>query len=123
MAGICKHQKMIPVAINGVEDHVHLLFHLPSTLTLAKAINLIKVNSSGWMNDEGHKFNWQEGYGAFSVSESNLDKVAQYISNQKNHHKRMTFEDEFLELLENTKLHLIRNMYLDSAAPPGLIFN
>jgi putative transposase len=104
MAGICKHQKMVPVAINGVEDHVHLLFHLPSTLTLAKAINLIKVNSSGWMNDAGRKFNWQEGYGAFSVSESNLDKVAQYIRNQKNHHKRMTFEDEFLGLLKKHKI-------------------
>lgn len=80
-----------------------LLFHLPATLMLAKAINLIKVNSSGWMNDQGLNFNWQEGYGAFSVSESNLGKVAQYIRNQKNHHKRMTFEDEFLGLFEEAQ--------------------
>ena len=83
MAGICKNQKMIPVAINGVEDHVHLLFHLPSTLTLAKAINLLKVNSSGWMNENGRNFSWQEGYGAFSVSESNLGKVARYSQSEK----------------------------------------
>jgi len=104
MAGICKNQKMVPVAINGIEDHVHLLFHLPSTLTLSKAISLLKANSSKWMNENGRNFSWQEGYGAFSVSESNLEKVAQYIRNQKSHHKRMTFEDEFLGLLKKHKI-------------------
>jgi REP element-mobilizing transposase RayT len=104
MAGICKNQKMVPVAINGIENHVHLLFHLPATMNLSKAINLLKVNSSGWMNENGRNFNWQEGYGAFSVSESNLGKVVQYIRNQKIHHKRMTFEDEFLGLLKKHKM-------------------
>ena len=104
MAGICKNHKMVPVAVNGIENHVHLLFHLPSTLTLAKAINLIKVNSSNWMNKNVRNFNWQEGYGSFGVSESNLGRVAQYIRNQKIHHKRMTFEDEFLALLKKHKI-------------------
>jgi putative transposase len=100
MAGICKNQKLVPVAVGGIEDHVHLLFHLPPTLTLSKAISLIKANSSKWMNEHGRGFAWQEGYGAFNVSASNVDTVAEYIRNQREHHAKMSFEDEFLALLE-----------------------
>lgn len=100
MAGICKNQKMVPLAVGGIEDHVHLLFHLPPTLTLSKAISLIKANSSKWMNEHGRGFAWQEGYGAFGVSESNLDSVARYIRNQEEHHAKISFEDEFLALLK-----------------------
>jgi putative transposase len=99
MAGICRNQKMISIAINGVDDHVHLLFHLSPTLTLSKAISLLKANSSKWMNEHGRSFAWQEGYSAFSVSVSNLEKVASYIRSQKEHHRKMTFEAEYLELL------------------------
>jgi putative transposase len=100
MAGICKNQKMVPLAVGGIEDHVHLLFHLPPTLTLSKAISLIKANSSKWMNEHGRGFAWQEGYGAFGVSESNLGAVAKYIRNQEKHHAKISFEDEFLALLK-----------------------
>jgi putative transposase len=100
LAGICKNQKMVPVAVGGIQDHVHLLFHLPPTLTLSKAISLIKANSSKWMNEHGRGFAWQEGYGAFGVSESNLDAVAKYIRNQEKHHAKISFEDEFLVLLK-----------------------
>src|SRR5215813_11257443 len=79
IAGICRNQKIVSLAIGGVEDHVHLLFHLPGTLTLSRAITLTKANSSKWMNEQGRDFAWQEGYGAFSVSASNLEKVAQYV--------------------------------------------
>jgi REP-associated tyrosine transposase len=70
MAGICRNQGMAAIAINGMEDHTHLPFHLPPTMSLAKAVQLIKANSSKWMNEHGRRFAWQEGYSAFGVSVS-----------------------------------------------------
>jgi putative transposase len=99
MAGICKKTGLIPVAINGMADHAHLLFHLPPAISLAKAVSSLKANSSRWLNKQKIKFAWQEGYGAFSVSASNVAVVARYIRDQQQHHKRMSFEDEFLALL------------------------
>jgi putative transposase len=99
MAGICKKTGLIPVAINGMADHAHLLFHLPPAISLAKAVSSLKANSSGWLNEQRTKFAWQEGYGAFSVSASNLAVVAKYVRNQQEHHKKISYEDEFLTLL------------------------
>lgn len=76
IAGICKNYEMIAITVGGTENHVHALFHLPAKLSLAKAVQLLKGNSSKWMGEQGHRFAWQEGYGAFSVSSSNLDQVA-----------------------------------------------
>ena len=73
-------------------------------MAMSKAISLLKANSSKWMNEHGRVFAWQEGYSAFSVSESNLERVAQYIRRQKEHHKKMTFEDEYLNLLRKHKV-------------------
>ena len=87
------------LANGGMEDHVHLLIQLPPVLALAKAISLVKANSARWMNDHGMKFTWQEGYGAFSVSASNLNVVEKYIANQERHHRKMTYEKEFEGLL------------------------
>jgi putative transposase len=84
----------------AIEDHVHLLIPLPATLALAKAVSLLKSNSSRWMNEHGTSFDWQEGYGAFSVSASNLRTVERYIQNQAGHHKKITFEQEFIALLK-----------------------
>ena len=103
LAGICRNQNMVSVAIGGIADHVHLLFHLLPTVSLAKAISVLKANSSLWMNERGIKFARQEGYGAFSVSASNLATVSRYIRNQKIHHAKFTFEDEFLTLLRKHK--------------------
>ncbi len=100
LAGICKHYEMIAVAIGGTENHVHILFHLSSKLALAKAVQIIKANSSKWMGEQGIDFAWQEGYGAFSVSSSNLDQVAGYICNQEAHHRKFSFEEEFRALLK-----------------------
>src|SRR5258708_1085360 len=100
MTGICKKTGLIPVAINGMADQSHLLFHLPPTVPLAKAISSLKANSSRWVNEKKIKFAWQEGYGAFSVSASNVAVVAKYICNQQEHHKKISFEDEFLALLK-----------------------
>jgi putative transposase len=100
MAGICRNQGMAAIAINGMEDHTHVLFHLPPTTSLAKAVQLIKANSSKWMNEHGRHFAWQEGYGAFGVSISNTDVVARYIRNQEQHHRKMTFVQEYRALLK-----------------------
>jgi putative transposase len=104
LAGICRNEKMVSVAVGGIADHVHLLFHLPPTVSLAKAISVLKSNSSRWMNERGIKFAWQEGYGAFSVSASNLTTVSRYIRDQKTHHRKFSFEDEFLTLLRKHKV-------------------
>jgi REP-associated tyrosine transposase len=100
MAGICRNQGMAPIAINGMSDHAHILFHLPPTIALAKAVQLLKTNSSKWMNDHGRRFAWQDGYGGFSVSVSNTATVAKYIRNQEQHHHKMTFEEEYRALLK-----------------------
>lgn len=100
MAGICRNQKITAIAINGTENHVHALFHLPTTMTLAKAVNLLKTNSSRWMSEQGKKFAWQDGYGAFSVSESNTQAVINYIRDQEKHHRRISFEEEYVAFLK-----------------------
>ena len=99
-AGICKRQKVFVHEVGGMEDHIHLLLQFPATAAISEAIKKIKANSSGWMSDEIGKFAWQVGYGAFSVSKSNIAAVARYIQNQERHHRKMSFEDEFIASLE-----------------------
>ncbi|HJX84224.1 MAG TPA: IS200/IS605 family transposase [Candidatus Angelobacter sp.] len=100
MAGICKNHDMLTFAIGGMADHVHLLFRLPPTLSLVRAVTLIKSNSSTWMKENEKRFAWQEGYGAFSVSSSNVSRVIRYIDGQEAHHRTRSFEQEFLALLK-----------------------
>jgi REP element-mobilizing transposase RayT len=100
MAGICSNVGMVALAIGGIEDHVHSLVELPPTMSLSKALNLLKSNSSGWMSEQRRDFAWQEGYGAFAVSVSNLAAVKRYVLNQAAHHRNRTFEDEYIALLE-----------------------
>jgi len=107
-AGICQHQNIFVHAIGGMEDHIHLLLQFPATLMVADAINKIKTNSSGWMSRETGKFAWQQGYGGFGVSKSNIAAVVRYIQNQEQHHKKMTFEEEFIALLKKA-WHRIRS--------------
>ncbi|HEY2811477.1 MAG TPA: IS200/IS605 family transposase, partial [Rhabdochlamydiaceae bacterium] len=100
VAGICKQEKIFVHAVGGMEDHIHLLLQIPPTMTLAEAVRTVKSNSSSWMKQEIKKFAWQEGYSGFSVSKSKIPVVIRYIKNQERHHKKMSFEDEFLVLLE-----------------------
>jgi putative transposase len=100
MAGICKSYNILVFAIGGLDDHAHALFRLPPTIALARAVSLIKANSSRWMSDQGVRFSWQKGYGAFSVSSSNLSTVIKYVENQEAHHAKMSFEKEFIALLD-----------------------
>jgi REP-associated tyrosine transposase len=90
---------MIALAVGGAENHVHMLIHLPPKLALAKAVLLLKSNSSKWTGEQGKEFSWQEGYGVFSVSSSNFNQVIRYIENQAVHHRKTNFEDEFRTLL------------------------
>jgi REP element-mobilizing transposase RayT len=100
IAGICKNHAIFTQAIGGAADHIHLLIQLPQSLPLAKAILTIKSNSSRWAHAQKHKFAWQEGYAAFSVSASQVPTVVRYIQNQEAHHKKMPFDAEFLALLK-----------------------
>src|SRR5215469_1560629 len=98
--GIARNQKMDALAVGGMEDHVHLLVGLPSTISVAKAVQLLKGNTSKWLNEKGMNFDWQQGYAAFSVSNSLVSKVCQYIRNQRQHHKRFSYEEEIMALLK-----------------------
>jgi len=99
VAGIARNHGFLVIANGGMEDHVHLLILLPAILPLAKAIALLKANASKWMSEHETEFAWQQGYGAFGVSKSNIDAVVRYIDNQETHHRKMSFEDEFIGLL------------------------
>ena len=99
-AGVCKKLDILVLAVGGMEDHIHFLLQIPPTLALAKAVLAIKSNSSRWASEKGLKFAWQQGYGAFSVSSSNVPVVVRYIQNQEAHHKKMNFDEEFLVLLK-----------------------
>ena len=102
IGGIARENRMKALAIGGIADHMHALLSLPGMMSFAKAVQLIKGGSSKWVNDtfpRSKKFEWQEGYGAFSVSASQIPKTIEYINNQKEHHRKKSFEEEFLELL------------------------
>jgi len=93
----------IPVlAVGGMPNHIHILIALPSDISVAKAVQSFKANSSRWIGEHDVKFAWQEGYGAFSVSASNLRTVKDYIKHQPEHHAKRSFEDEFIALLRKS---------------------
>jgi len=107
LGGIAREHKMKAVEIGGMEDHVHVLLSIPSTVCIAKALQLIKGGSSKWVHDtfpQHRLFGWQEEYGAFSVSVSGLDKVIEYITTQEKHHRKMTFQQEFVTLLKKHRV-------------------
>ena len=107
ITGIVQNHKQKMIAINGIEDHVHLLLSLPATLSITKAAQLIKGGSSKWVHDtfpEHRLFQWQEKYGSFNVSVSQLDTLIRYIRKQEQHHRNMTFQEEFLALLKKHRI-------------------
>lgn len=107
MGDTIKRCQGVPFLINGTADHVHVLSSLPRTMPLSKYIEDIKRNSSRWIktkDSQYEKFAWQSGYGAFSVSSSQKNSVVRYIAEQKQHHKRTTFEEEFIAFLEKYKI-------------------
>ena len=107
LGGIARQNKMKAIEIGGIEDHVHILLSLPATLSISKALQLIKGGSSKWIHEtfpEHRLFAWQEKYGAFSVGASPLDDLIQYIKSQEDHHRGMTFQEEFLALLQKHRI-------------------
>jgi putative transposase len=100
LAGICQKDGIFVHAIGGTEDHIHLLIQIPPSLPLAKAVNVLKSSSSKWASVKGFSFAWQDGYAAFSVSASNIPAVLRYIETQEAHHRKLTFDEEFLALLK-----------------------
>ena len=103
MGGIARENKMKALAIGGIEDHAHALLSLPSTISIAKAIQLVKGGSSKWVHEtfpSHSNFAWQEGYGAFSIGVSQAENTIAYINNQREHHHIKTFKEEFLAFLK-----------------------
>jgi REP element-mobilizing transposase RayT len=99
VAGIARNLAFEPLAVGGTENHLHLLLRLPTSVSVAEAAQKLKANSSRWLKENGSWLGWQEGYGVFTVSPSNVDAVRRYIQNQPEHHRRSSFEEEFLGLL------------------------
>jgi putative transposase len=98
---------MKAIEIGGVEDHLHALISLPGTMSISKAAQLIKGGSSKWVHEsfpEQRLFHWQEKYGAFGVSVSQLENTIDYIKNQPTHHQTKTFQEEFLSLLKKHRI-------------------
>lgn len=103
IAGILKNHNHKLLAINGMPDHIHILFGMRPSQSLSDLLQDVKGSSSKWINDKKFvkgRFSWQEGYGAFSYSKSQLPQVIQYIQKQEEHHKKKTFLEEYKEFLD-----------------------
>ena len=104
LGGILRNYKSIPLQIGGTSDHVHMLCTLPKTMTPADLVEEVKKSSSKWIKTKGSrysKFYWQDGYGGFSVGWSQVNMVKNYIRNQKQHHRKVQFIDEYKSLLDD----------------------
>jgi len=107
LGGIARQLGAKILVSNSVADHVHLLVNLPPTLAVSEAVGKLKGSSSKWIHDsfpEQQSFAWQRGFGAFSVSRSNVPSVARYIEGQKEHHRRVTFQEELVLLLRRHRI-------------------
>jgi putative transposase len=105
--GICKNLDCPVLQIGGVEDHIHVLFMLSTKVPLMELVKQVKQSSSKWIKTQGEEyqdFQWQIGYGAFSVSKKAVDKVIEYIQNQKEHHKENDFQDEYRKFLKTYEI-------------------
>jgi REP element-mobilizing transposase RayT len=103
MVGILRNVKCPSLIIGAVEDHVHILCNLHRTVTIAQVVEDLKTTSSVRIKEEGpvlRDFHWQNGYGAFSVSQSNVEQVKAYIAGQEEHHRKRSFQEEFRLMLE-----------------------
>lgn len=89
------------LCVGGTTNHIHILFILSKTMTLSDTVRIVKAHSSKWINEKNsplYPFCWQDGYGAFSISQGHIEAVKQYIDNQEEHHKGVSFEDEFRKI-------------------------
>jgi putative transposase len=112
ITGIVKNHNQKLLAINGVSNHIHILLNIKPNIALSDLVRDIKANSSRFVNEKRFvrgKFSWQEGFGAFSYSISQLDDVIQYIQNQEEHHKETSFKDEYLKYLKRFEIEFDEN--------------
>jgi REP element-mobilizing transposase RayT len=103
LGGICNNLECQVLKVGGYTNHIHILCLLSKKITLAKLLAEVKANSSRWMKTKGEKyqnFYWQDGYGAFSVRQSEVQVVSKYIANQKEHHNKRSFKDEYRDVLK-----------------------
>ena len=114
IGGTIRNRKGRLIQIGGVEDHLHLLVGMPPTITVSHTVRDIKANSSKWLNEKqesrnaSDKFEWQIGFGAFTVSYSQIEVVQNYIQNQREHHRNRTFEEEYVALLKRHNIKFER---------------
>jgi putative transposase len=113
LGGVARENGMKALAVGGVADHVHVLVSLPATLSVAKALQFLKGNSSNWIHETFPKvpsFGWQEGYGAFSIGVSGVEATTTYIRNQAEHHLKRTFREELRAMLRKHGLEYDERM-------------
>ncbi len=116
ICGIVNHNHQKVYAINGMPDHIHILISMKPNCMLSDLMRDIKAGSSKWINEKKYimgKFQWQEGFGAFSVSQSQVDKVIAYIDNQEKHHQKLSFKDEYKGLLQSYKIEFDEKYVFD----------
>jgi REP element-mobilizing transposase RayT len=106
MGGIAREHQIKPLAIGGTEDHAHLLLSLPPPLSISTSMREIKSGSSRWMHENASlpQFGWQEGYGAFSIGQAQIDTTVAYIANQNEHHRKQDYQAEFLAFLKKHRI-------------------
>ena len=103
LAGICNKLECYPIKVGGYTNHVHVLCNLSKRMALVKLMEELKSHSSKWIKTKGDKYSnfyWQDGYGAFSVNPREVEVVVKYIENQKEHHRKKSFQEEFVAFLE-----------------------
>lgn len=129
ISGIVQNNKHKLISINGMPDHIHLLFGFRPSQSLSDLMQDIKGNSSKWINEKKYlkgRFSWQEGYGAFSYCKDDLPKVIDYINNQTLHHRRKTFSEEYIEILKEFEIdfderYLFKPVGIDYFVPDGTL--
>ncbi len=107
LGGIAAENRMKAFAVGGTNDHVHMVLSVPSTMPVSKAMQLIKGGSSKWIHNTFPKhrgFAWQEAYGAFSIGVSQVSATRKYIENQAEHHRKTSFQDEFVAFLKKHEI-------------------
>ncbi|MEI6804913.1 MAG: IS200/IS605 family transposase [Myxococcaceae bacterium] len=107
IAGIIRNKQELLLGIGGIENHLHLILKVRAGINLSEMVRVIKANSSKWLNERKNyqgSFSWQNGYGAFTVSASQIERVRHYVRNQKEHHRKNSFEEEYLIFLKQNQI-------------------
>ncbi|HEV2392111.1 MAG TPA: IS200/IS605 family transposase [Verrucomicrobiae bacterium] len=116
LGGIARENDLKPLIVGGVEDHVHMLVEIPPTIALSEALQRLKGGSSRWLKQNipyCRGFGWQDGYGAFTVSKSQEPHIKRYIQNQREHHRKQTFQEEYRQLLNRHGISYDERYLLD----------